>query len=473
MEQALGFCQARGGSLLKVDSLAESKALQRWWEEKDMEGRCGWDAVAFWLGTREKMDEVDSRKIPEYTNWFSNLGDKDCAVLMADPFLARTSQTENFRWMDVSCSSGTFPFSMKFTVHVWTLCERQVDFEEKTELEIGRPVDVDPDGCLPGWTRLGAEGCYKFLLQPSTAAEAQVACDKAGGYLVEMDSEQEFHLLRLEWLKTKENTGKCHQEQAAYWIGVSDGREEGRWRLGRSGLEVTFARWNDGEPNNWGPQGRDSGGVPGEDCVLVALDSKEDNFQWYDAPCGWRGAKWGEGALTVNPLCEQKQGLELEAWMEDGIPETRLLYPELWLSVEREGKAGSSYIFMPVPEGVTKQVGESMCQNAGGTLATPSSAEEWKELQDHIQASWHQTSLLDSVLNGLGWGEEGPRYGWWLGATDQGQEGVWRWTSQIGSGENITFSDWYDGAPFNHNRYSFGGADCAAVVSKEVFQKSS
>ena len=60
------------------------------------------------------------------------------------------------------------------------------------------------------------------------------------------------------------------------------------------------------------------------------------------------------------------------------------------------------------------------------------------------------------------------KYGWWIAATDEVEEGLWKWKQ---SGENITYSAWFKGKdiPKNENWFSYGGADCVAVIPKEHF----
>ena len=104
---------------------------------------------------------------------------------MVDPLLAAASQIRNFGWFDVSCATKEFPL-MKFTLEMWTLCERPVDTSSRSEAE-EEPLALalDEAGCLPGYRRVG-EGCYQFLAQPSTAREARRACAAVGGRSVQV-----------------------------------------------------------------------------------------------------------------------------------------------------------------------------------------------------------------------------------------------------------------------------------------------
>ena len=65
-------------------------------------------------------------------------------------------------------------------------------------------------------------------------------------------------------------------------------------------------------------------------------------------------------------------------------------------------------------------------------------------------------------------GKAEPKYGWWVGASDEKEEGQWVWQQ---SGDNVTESLWYffgrglPGVRFNE----FGDDDCAMLVDASNF----
>ena len=42
------------------------------------------------------------------------------------------------------------------------------------------------------------------------------------------------------------------------------------------------------------------------------------------------------------------------------------------------------YKFLPVGEGVTREEGAAMCREVGGSLASPSTRQEWSLLKEHM-----------------------------------------------------------------------------------------
>ena len=470
MEEAKDFCLARGASLLNLTSLEQSQELQDWWEGKGrQEGQCGRQAPALWLELHRLADDQwgdDTTNTPaEFTRWYSTEpnnhgGREDCAIVITDPALAKATQTANFHWMDVPCDIKGFPFHQDFKLSIWTLCQREVDPNELPALKKTTAEKVEMEtinGCLPGYTRLGS-GCYMFSNQRGTAEEGKEICRRAGGYLVEVETKEEWELLGEEWKRLMKMANGCFAEQPFFWVGISDAGQEGSWRLGRSGEEVEFTAWEEEgrEPNSWGPGGAGTGD---EDCVMAGLKVKIMAWKWHDAPCGY----------SVFPLCEQHQGEDLEAWKREPGPNEVEETPALplnstWVRVGR-------FTFLPTLDGVNWADAGTLCEEAGGSLAAPETREEWEELRAAMESSWPQPGFIRSMLSWVTGAEERQRYGWWLAATDAGEEGRWRWQ---GGRENISYtSAWFNYSPRNENLFSFGGADCAIAVHRQNFLRRS
>ena len=86
------------------------------------------------------------------------------------------------------------------------------------------------------------------------------SCYAIGGYPVTVNDAAENEMVRL--LAGEQNA----------WIGLHDGREEGRfeWMVGSS----NYTNWSEGEPNNYNDR---------EDCVEITPDGL-----WNDNYCGAR-----------------------------------------------------------------------------------------------------------------------------------------------------------------------------------------
>ena len=73
--------------------------------------------------------------------------------------------------------------------------------------------------------------------------KAKDHCEGNGGKLVEIDSEEENTAL------VEEINRKGYKSRNMnFWIGLTDKRNEGDWRLASNDLKPSFRKWAEGEP---------------------------------------------------------------------------------------------------------------------------------------------------------------------------------------------------------------------------------
>merc|ERR1711892_259734 len=415
METAQDICEDYGGYLVEIDSEEESNELQKFYET-NVQDHCMYEADSFWIGIRNETRKgrngawVSARtgEPLSYTNWYDNEpnnfdGNEQCASIWADTHQANDFGAKNFRWNDFDCSKTELSYFKKYNINMKALCERDVDPSEVVAEQVEAIQSIGEDGCLEGWTKLST-GCYLFKRQPSTFREARDICDKAGGHVVEIDSEDEY------------------------------------------------SAWNEGEPGNHG------GGVPGEDCAIANLGllTGEDSFTWYDVTCSIRGFPTDQGrGISFNPLCEQDQR---------GGQKTCEGCDQEWVKVGIE-----KYKFIKTSDGTTRDEAEQVCKDNGGRLADIRSEEERKALKQYYEENVKEKSnFFLSALNLITGDEERVQYGWWIGLTDELEEGSWQWKH---SGQNMTYSAWFkvQHNPTNDNLFGYGGADCVAFAEKRDF----
>jgi len=462
MVGAQNICEEYGGYLVEINSKEESDELQKFYETK-VEDQCMYEADAFWIGVKNDTTKGEngawvSTRTEEkltYTNWYdtepNHVNDNEyCAAIFADSHQAMDFGVENFRWIDLDCPNKQFSYYKKYNIKLKAICEKDVEPIEVPKSTEKEKQKVEKNGCLEGWTKL-ATGCYLFKRQPSTFREARHICDKAGGYVVEIDSEEEYSALEKEW-KDVNGQNECKNNGLSWWIGITDAQEEGTWVLDYSGTELKFSAWHGDEPNNWGGQ------VPGENCAIANLGFfiGEDSFDWFDVGCGVRGFPTDQGkGISFNPLCEQYSKVPQKSC--EGCKEK-------WVKIGTD-----NYKFIKTSDGTTRDEAEQICEENGGHLAEIMSEEERKALQQYYEKNVEpKTSFFLSALNLIRGKEDDVKYGWWIGATDEVEEGRWMWKH---SGENMTYSAWFQfrDIPRNENYGSYGGADCAAVALKEHF----
>ena len=82
--------------------------------------------------------------------------------------------------------------------------------------------------------------------QPANITLFQQKCQEKGGYLAEINDEEEHKFLK-SYL-----TSLNHDAHQYYFIGITDEGHTGRWTYMTSGDDVTFTKWGSSEPGNNG-----------------------------------------------------------------------------------------------------------------------------------------------------------------------------------------------------------------------------
>ena len=122
--------------------------------------------------------------------------------------------------------------------------------------------------------------------------EAKDHCEGEGGKLMEIDSEEENTALAEE-INRRGYTDK----NMNFWIGLTDARHEGDWRLASTGLEPTFLKWHEGQPDNYW----------NEDCARFRTSGPDPMFpgrnQWFDIKCNVKDSS-GSFPVSLHALCE-------------------------------------------------------------------------------------------------------------------------------------------------------------------------
>ena len=208
-----------------------------------------------------------------------------------------------------------------------------------------------------------------------TWKEAKRACEMLGGHLATICSAEE-----METVRDLLSRGLYD----AYWLGASDEREEGTWEW-VTGEPFDYSLWGANQPD-------DCGGV-------------EDYLEAWG-----RGASWNDNNLygTEN---ETGRGFvcEFENYF---IPSKTITY--------------NGHIYCRYDEQLPWHKAKEICQGIGGHLATITSEEEQRVIEELCSGSFY------------------PAY--WLGATDEASEGDWKWVT----GEPFSYTKWASGQPDNY-----------------------
>ena len=120
--------------------------------------------------------------------------------------------------------------------------------------------------CDAGWKYYDGH-CYLIAQEMKTWDEALDDCHHRGGYLLEINGDQERVLIK-ELISDFGDTG--------FWIGATDRDNEGAYKYNESKQKVPGKFWDDGEPNNYGGY---------EHCAFMHLWSGHVAF--WDSACDW------------------------------------------------------------------------------------------------------------------------------------------------------------------------------------------
>ena len=118
--------------------------------------------------------------------------------------------------------------------------------------------------------------------------DAKDYCEGKGGKLVEIDSEEENRAL-VEEINRKRYTYRSMN----FWIGLTDSKSEGDWRLASSGLRPSYLNWHEDQPDNKGGD---------EDCAQIRIVPYSFwKATWSDIDCNSTTAfPW----INMHALCE-------------------------------------------------------------------------------------------------------------------------------------------------------------------------
>lgn len=103
----------------------------------------------------------------------------------------------------------------------------------------------------------------------------ELQCQVLGGYLVEVDDQQEYDVI-VKLIKENKITlpGETHPSGGWVLLGATDWDSEGNWTYVHSGKPVTFFSWTPGNPSNSGNS---------EDCMALHLNDPVYGIN--DYPC--------------------------------------------------------------------------------------------------------------------------------------------------------------------------------------------
>ena len=234
--------------------------------------------------------------------------------------------------------------------------------------------------CEKDWVDASAAGmgCLKMdELTRLTWEDSQAACKLDGGNLLEWTEAARFEALNDILADKYEATGVN-----SWWIGGTDGDEEGNW---------TWAESSEDLPSNfpWGKNQPDRGS--NANCLALADD--------------WTGHFFGDDVGCLNPLAHICQKM---LPLPTPTPPPPPPCSDSWLDLSA---AGMGCLKLDHLTRFDWDKSQNFCGGLGGKLL------EWKDSANF--------GVLDDLLNDFYSKFGVPQ--WWLGGTDAAEEGTWIW----------------------------------------------
>lgn len=183
-----------------------------------------------------------------------------------------------------------------------------------------------------------------------------------------------------------------------YWLGASDEQQEGIWNW-VTGEKFVISSWRTGEPNN-------NNGDHSENYLMTYK-----NGEWMDVP--------NDAVVSIYGfVCEYDNKIDP-------------------IKIEN---AVNKHLYSVIDKAMSFDSAKAYCENLGGHLVTITSSDEQQFISNILKSN-----------GGLG--------DYWIGATDSGQEGTWKWITN----ENFSYSNWNSGEPNNS-----GGNENYASINKDT-----
>merc|ERR1712212_597695 len=162
--------------------------------------------------------------------------------------------------------------------------------------EVAKTAAAAMASCRPPWKSLGTSGCYLFQEWNSTWYNARRECKQSGGYLVEIDSQDEQDAIRDE-IDERGWDGHSHY---GFWIGLTDIFHDGTWVWDNLGKPLDYSNWASGEPNNYNGA---------QHCVVMkvwgSVSYDSNDFKWDDISCDKiKTGNFSGLDTTIGYICE-------------------------------------------------------------------------------------------------------------------------------------------------------------------------
>jgi sulfatase modifying factor 1 len=279
------------------------------------------------------------------------------------------------------------------------------------DVRVTAVVDTDGDGLTDDY-EIGF-GRYQFIEGNFTWEEAKSDAEARGGHLGTITSAEEHEFLRTYFAGYANGSLRP-------WLGASDAEQETGWKW-VTGEKWSYKRWGAGLPDD---------GLGGQDYLWSGIPQLGSANQfWDDYGNSWDNSNYQTGYLLEfgYPTDPSKADTDSDG-VNDKIESDLGSDPNDPASIPADYAvtlAAGKTTFDIIEGSFTWDQAKADAESRGGLLAILPTA----EMHDRVVAR-----IRDSYS---------PEF--WIGLTDEVQEGVWRWVD----GSLLTYSRWHPGEPNN------------------------
>ena len=272
-------------------------------------------------------------------------------------------------------------------------------------------LDTDGDGLADDYEM--GYGRYQFIAGNFSWSEAKADAEARGGHLGTITSAQEHEFLRA-------NFSGYANGSIRPWLGATDAAQESVWRW-VTGEAWNYTRWGGGLPDD---------GLSGQDYLWSGIPQVGSaNQRWDDYGNAWDSPSYQTGYLLefgypTDPNKADTDGDGVDDKIESDLgsdPNDPNAIPAEYAATLAAGTTTVEIVQGPY----TWNQAKTDAISRGGRLAVLPTAEVNDRAVTAARASYPD--------------------GFWLGASDEEQEGVWRWLD----GTLLSYERWRAGEPNN------------------------
>lgn len=248
---------------------------------------------------------------------------------------------------------------------------------------------------------------YKLFPEALNWHQAKTRCMEMGGCLADIRNKETNDFL-VNFVRDKGVNG--------VWLGASDENHEGRW-LWSDGSEMKYTNWAGGEPNNVGEGGEHY-------ALLLITPVHFTNLTWESGRWSDQPAESGRGlppGWKMGYVCQ---------WNDPSQERMTPTVKAFGKSPPKDAVVFKQHSYKFFPDVLDWRQAKIRCEELGGHLPIVETDEENSFLNSLAEKSITNHGEWDAI---------------WLGATDEQQEGEWKWVS----GQPLAFTKWFDQQPNN------------------------